>query len=305
MPGDDLRKIQKATTLGVDCICMDMEDGVALNRKAEARQTIAQALRSLDFGRSERLARINPVGSGLERDDLESVLPAHPDGIVIPKVEFAEQIQWVSQFISSYEKSSGWRAASLAADRPAVELPDDQDPLPGPHSGIPILVGVETARGIVNLKEIVSADPRLEAIIFGAEDFAGDIGATRTAQGWEVFYARSATVTFAAAYGLQAIDMVQIDFKDSQRLYQEALEGAQMAFAGKQVIHPNQVEPVQRAFTPSDEAIAQAGQILLAFEEHQQIGKGAFALDGKMIDAPIVRAAERVLALARAAGKVK
>ena len=290
MPGDDLRKIQKATTLGVDCMCMDMEDGVALNRKVEARQTIAQALRSLDFGRSERLARINPVGSGLERDDLESVLPAHPDGIVIPKVEFAEQIQWVSQFISSYEKSSGWRLASLN---------------PGPHSGMPILVGVETARGIVNLKEIVSADPRLEAIIFGAEDFAGDIGATRTALGWEVFYARSATVTFAAAYGLQAIDMVQIDFKDSQRLYQEALEGAQMAFAGKQVIHPSQVEPVQRAFTPSDQAIAQAQIILQAFEEHQQIGQGAFALDGKMIDAPIVRAAERVLALARAAGKVR
>ena len=109
-PGDDLYKIQKASTLGVDCICMDMEDGVALNRKTEARQTIAQALNSIDFGRSERLARINPVGSGLERDDLETVLPAHPDGIVIPKVEFAEQIQWVSQVIERYEKSSGWNA---------------------------------------------------------------------------------------------------------------------------------------------------------------------------------------------------
>jgi citrate lyase beta subunit len=289
-PGDDLPKIQKASKLGVDCVCMDMEDGVALNRKAEARQTIAQALRNLDFGRSERLARINPVGSGLERDDLESVLPAHPDGIVIPKVEFAEQIQWVSQVIGKYEKSTGWFPASSGD----ASL----------HTGIPLLVGVETARGIINLREIVSADPRLEAIIFGAEDFAGDIGATRTPQGWEVFYARSAVVTYAAANGLQAIDMVQIDFKDSERLYQEALEGAHMAFAGKQVIHPSQVEPVQRAFTPNDEAIAQAQRILRAFEEHQQLGKGAFALDGKMIDAPIVRAAERVLALARAAGKV-
>ena len=98
--------------------------------------------------------------------------------------------------------------------------------------------------------------------------------------------------------------MVQIDFKDAERLYQEALEGAHLAFAGKQVIHPSQIEPVQRAFTPSDEAIAHAQRVLQAFEEHQQIGKGAFALDGKMIDAPIVRAAERVLALARAAGKV-
>jgi len=226
-PGDDLYKLQKASTLDVDCICMDMEDGVALNRKDEARQTIAQALRSLDFGRSERLARINAVGSGLERDDLETVLPAHPDGIVIPKVEFGEQIQWVSQFIGKYEKSSGWKNPSNDST--------------GLHTGIPILVGVETARGIINLREIVSADPRLEVIIFGAEDFAGDIGATRTPQAWEVFYARSAVVTYAAAFGLQAIDMVQIDFSDTQRLYQEALEGAHMAFAGKQVIHPSQV----------------------------------------------------------------
>jgi len=290
-PGDDLRKIQKAATLGVDCICMDMEDGVALNRKAEARQTIAQALRTIEFGSAERLARINPVGSGLEHNDLETVLPAHPDGIVIPKVEFAEQIQWVSQYIGRFEKSSGWTPSSSGNA--------------GLSTGIPILVGVETARGIINLREIVSADPRLEAIIFGAEDFAGDIGATRTAQGWEIFYARSAVVTYAAAYGLQAIDMVQIDFKDPERLYQEALEGAHMAFAGKQVIHPSQIEPVQRAFTPTDEAIAHAERIVQAFEEHQELGRGAFALDGKMIDAPIVRAAERVLALARAAGKVE
>jgi citrate lyase beta subunit len=290
-PGDDLYKIQKASTLGADCICMDMEDGVALNCKAEARQTIAQALKTIDFGRSERLARINSVGSGLERDDLETVLPAHPDGIVIPKVEFAEQIQWASQYIGKYEKTSGWKTPASKST--------------GLRTGIPLLVGVETARGIINLKEIVSAEPRLEGIIFGAEDFAGDIGATRTSQGWEVFYARSAVVTYASAYGLQAIDMVQIDFKDVERLFQEALEGAHMAFAGKQVIHPSQIEPVQRAFTPSDEAIAHAQRLLQAFEEHQQLGKGAFALDGKMIDAPIVRAAERVLALARAAGKVK
>ena len=286
MPGDDLRKIQKAAGLDVDCVCMDMEDGVALNCKSEARQTIAQALRTLDFGRSERLARINSVGSGLEREDLETVLPAHPDGIVIPKLEFAEQIQWVSQVIAEYEKDAGW-----------------QSPAQSP-AGIPLLVVVETARGITNLKEICSASPRLEAVIFGAEDFAGDIGATRTPQAWEVFYARSAVVTYAAAYGLQAIDMVQIDFKDMGKLYQEALEGAHLAYAGKQVIHPDQVEPVQRAFTPSDEAIANALRLQQAFDQHQSIGKGAFALDGKMIDAPIVRAAERVLALARAAGKI-
>jgi citrate lyase beta subunit len=281
MPGDDLRKIQKAAGLDVDCVCMDMEDGVALNRKSEARQTIVQALQSLSFGRSERLARINAIGSGLEQEDLEAVLPAHPDGVVIPKVENASQVLWASRIIDSFENQRGW---------PARE--------------IKLLVVVESARGIVNLAEIASSTSRLQGIIFGAEDFAGDIGATRTREAWEVFYARSAVVTYAAAFDLQAIDMVFIDFKNSEGLYRESLQGAGMAFSGKQIIHPNQVEPVQKAFTPSDEAVAYARRVMAAFEEHQAAGKGAFALDGKMIDAPIIKSAERVLERARAARKM-
>jgi citrate lyase beta subunit len=281
VPGDDLRKIRKATTLGVDCICMDMEDGVALNRKIEARQTIADALQTIDFGHAERLARINAVGSGFETEDMTTVLPARPDGLVIPKVEYPEQIAFVSQVIASYEDLFEW-----------------------PRDSICLLVVVESARGIVNLPQIVAADPRLQAIIFGAEDFAGDIGATRTPEAWEVFYARSAVVTHAAAFGLQAIDMVDIDFTDTTGLQQEAEAGARMAFTGKQIIHPNQVNPVQQAFTPGDEAIAYALRLMQAFEENRQAGKGAFALDGKMIDAPLMKAAERVITLARAAGKL-
>jgi citrate lyase beta subunit len=280
MPGDDLRKIKKATTLGVDCICMDMEDGVALNRKVEARQTIVEALQTLDFGRSERLARINAIGSGFEADDLATVLPARPDGIVIPKVENADQVVYVSQIIGQYEGLYDWEAG-----------------------GIPIIVVVESSRGVVNLASIAACE-RLEAIIFGAEDFASDIGARRTPESWEVFYARSAVVTHAAAFDRQAIDMVHIDFKDNDGLRREAEQGAGMGFTGKQIIHPNQVEPVQTAFTPNDEAIAYAQRLARAFEEHQAAGKGAFALDGKMVDAPLMKAAERLLDLARVAGKI-
>ena len=167
-----------------------------------------------------------------------------------------------------------------------------------------MIVLVETALGIVNLKEIASSDPRLQALIFGAEDLAGDIGAVRTREGWEVFYARSAVVTHAAAFGLQAIDMVYIDYKDAEGLVRESAEAARMGYAGKQVIHPNQVAPVQGAFTPDDAAIAHAQRVMNAMREHQEAGKGAFALDGKMIDMPLVKAAERVLDRARAAGKV-
>jgi citrate lyase beta subunit len=157
MPGDDRRKIEKATALGVDCICMDLEDGTALNKKAEARNVIAQAMRELDFGKSERCIRINSVGSGFEKDDLPAALDARPDTIVLPKAEDAEQIKWVSGEIELYELSN-----SL------------------PVGGIRLLAGLETAKGIVNLKEIAGADKRLEALIFGGEDFAASIGATRS-----------------------------------------------------------------------------------------------------------------------------
>lgn len=281
MPGDDMHKIEKAIGLGVDCICMDIEDGVASNRKPEARSTIFQALQTLDFGRSERLVRINPVGSGLVEEDLRAVLPAHPDGLVIPKVGSAEQVRWVSKRLANAEREHGWTVGSTV-----------------------LLALIETALGVVNLREIASSDPRLQALIFGAEDLAGDIGAERTRAGWEIFYARSATVTHAAAYELQALDMVFMDLHDIDELRQESQEAARMAYTGKQVIHPNQVGPVQEAFSPSDEAIRHAQRVVEAAAQHQAEGTGAFTLDGKMVDAPVVRAAEWVLERARSAGKI-
>jgi citrate lyase subunit beta-like protein len=281
MPGDDLHKIQKAITLGVDTICMDIEDGVAANRKAEARSTITQALQTLDFGRAERLVRINPVGSGLEEADLQAVLPYRPDGIVIPKVREGRQLKWVSEQLSLSEQTQGWPMGSLV-----------------------MLALVENARAIVNLAEIAGADKRLQALIFGAEDLAGDIGAIRTRESREVLYARSAVVTYAAAYGMQAIDMVYMDIHDTAGLLDECLEGVQLGYSGKQIIHPLQIAPVQETFTPGDEAIAQAQRVVKAALQHQASGQGAFTLDGKMIDAPVVRAAEWVLEKARAAGKI-
>jgi citrate lyase beta subunit len=279
MPGDDWRKINKATTLDVDCICMDTEDGVALNRKDAARETIVRALAELDFGRSERLVRVNPVGSAFVEDDLAALVPARPDGVVVPKVASAADIEWVSKSIADVESAHGWKVGDIR-----------------------LLAIVESAAGIANLKEIASAGPRLDALIFGAEDLAGDIGAVRTPAGWEVFYARSAVVIHAAANSLQAIDMVRLDYRDLDGLLQEARQGAGMGFDGKQVIHPDQVGPVQAGFTPTESEIAQARRIVEAHAAHQEAGAGAFALDGKMVDMPVARAAERVLARARAAG---
>jgi citrate lyase beta subunit len=281
MPGDDRRKIEKATTLGVDCICMDMEDGTAINRKAEARAVIAQAMKELEFGKSERCIRINSIGSGFEKDDLAAALATKPDSIVVPKIETAEQVKWVSDRIESFELSSRLNLGSIR-----------------------LLIGVETAKGLVNLKEIAEADKRLEAVIFGAEDYAASVGATRTQEATEVLYARSAVVAACAANDLQAIDMVYIDFKDLEGLRLEAEQGAGLGFSGKQVIHPNQVSVAQEAFTPSDQAIGYAKRVVESFESSQKEGKGAYALDGKMIDMPLLKNAQKVLDRARAAGKI-
>ena len=281
MPGDDRRKIEKATTLGVDCICMDMEDGVAVTRKAQARAVIAQAMKELDFGKSERCIRINSIGSGIEKYDLAAALATNPDSIVVPKIESAEQVKWVSEHIETYELSSNINVGSIR-----------------------LLIGVETAKGLLNLKEIAEADRRLEAIIFGAEDYAASIGAKRTKEGTEVLYARQAVVTACAANDLQAIDMVFIDFRDEAGLRAEAEQGAGFGFSGKQIIHPNQVSAVQEAFTPSNDALEYARRIVETFESSQREGKGAYALDGKMIDMPLLKNAQKVLDRAKAAGKI-
>ncbi len=279
MPGDNWKMISKSVTLGVDSICMDMEDGTAISKKAEARVTIAKALQELDFGKSEKLARINSVGSGWEKDDIEAVLPYRPDGIVIPKVESFEHVDWAGRLIEAAELKYGW-----------------------PVNSIRVVIGVETAKGILNLKEIAS-HPRLDAIIFGGEDFAASIGATRTKDAIELLYARQAVVVACAANDLQAIDIVTIDYKDIEALRAESEFGARLGYSGKQIIHPAQVEPVQTAFTPNDESIAYAKRIVETFEVSQKEGKGAYSLDGKMIDMPLLKNAQKVLERARAAGK--
>ena len=281
MPGDNWKMILKSVTLGVDSICMDMEDGTAINKKAEARATIAKALQELDLGKSEKLARINSVGSGWEKDDIDAVLPYRPDGIVIPKVESFEHVEWASRIIEAAELEHGW-----------------------PINSISILAGVETAKGILNLKEI-AAHPRfaLRAIIFGGEDFAASIGATRTKDATELLYARQAVVVACAANDLQAIDIVTIDYKDIEALRAESEFGARLGYSGKQIIHPTQVQPVQTAFTPNDEAIAYAKRIVETFEANQKEGKGAYSLGGKMIDMPLLKNAQKVLERAKAAGK--
>ncbi len=276
MPGDSLRKIEKGSQSEADSIIMDLEDGVAYTQKAEARSTVVQALAEVDFGDRERLIRINQSSSNLAAEDLNQTVMSRPDGYVIPKVQTSLDLITVDEFLTEIEHQHDW-----------------------PLLGIRLLAVVETALGVMNLQEIGGASERLDAIMFGAEDLAGDIGATRTKEGWEVFYGRSAVVTACAAFGLQAIDTVFVDLNDLNELEVESRFAQRMGYLGKMAIHPRQLSVINQVFTPSAEELVAAQRTIDAFQEQQSAGTGAFELDGKMVDMPMVRAAYRVLARAR------
>ena len=279
MPGDSRSKIEKGIALGIDSIIMDLEDGVALNNKPAARATIAAALRELDFGRSEKLVRINPMNSTFFEEDIASTISAHPEGYVIPKVESKEAVITVSNKLREAEAAHGWELNSIT-----------------------LIAIVETARGIINLREIVESDTRLVALAFGAEDLAGDIGAIRTPEASEVFYAHSAVVLHAKAFGLQAIDTPFVWLDDEDGLIRETHKALQMGYTGKLAIHPKQIVPIYQIFTPTEEEIRAAQRLINAHDEQQAAGAGVFQLDGKMIDMPMIRAAQAVLDRARSAG---
>lgn len=276
MPGDSMRKIEKGAQSAADCVIMDLEDGVALTQKAAARETVREALTCVDFGHRERLVRINQVGSELASADLNETVSARPDGYVIPKVQESADLVSIDEILTEIERQHDW-----------------------PLLSIRLLAVVETAMGILNLREVAGSSPRLDAIMFGAEDLAGDIGATRTRESWEIFYARSAVVTTCAAYGLQAIDTVFVDLTDLAALEEDSRLAQRMGYLGKMAIHPYQLETINRVFTPSIEEIRDAKRLISAFEENQAAGKGAFELDGKMVDMPMVRSAYRILARVR------
>lgn len=277
MPGDDLRKIGKGAALGVDAVIMDLEDGVALANKTRAREVVAGVLNSLEirFGRTERIVRLNAPSSGLLADDLRATFAGRPDGYMVPKVEAAAEIVEISRQLTSLENHAGITSGTTG-----------------------LFALVETARGVVNLREIAGSDPRLVALAFGAEDMVGSIGAVRTPAGMETLYARSMVVIHAAAFGLQAIDSPCVQLGDIDTLRGETTRAVQMGYTGKLAIHPEQVPVIVETFAPSTEELDRARRLIEAHEAHQADGSGVFSFEGQMVDMPIIRAAHRVIARA-------
>jgi len=269
-PGDRPEMLRKAPETGADTVVFDLEDAVAPGRKAKARDAVAAVLADLDTD-CEVWVRATPTGVAAD-DDLAAVAGAGPDGIVLPKVASADDVRTLARLMGEHDLDA------------------------------PILALVETAAGVLAADEIASADAT-DALVFGAEDLAADIGATRTDEGTEVLYARERVVVAASAAGVDAIDTLWTDFEDEDGLRTDAAFARDLGYDGKLAIHPAQVPVINDAFTPDPETVDWAERVLDANTAAEADDRGVFEVDGEMVDAPLIRRAERVLDRAGAAGR--
>ncbi|MCB0302938.1 MAG: citrate lyase acyl carrier protein [Calditrichaeota bacterium] len=278
LPGNTPKLMLNAGIHLPDGIILDLEDSVAPDRKAEARMLVRNALCRVDFYGAERMVRINQLPAGLE--DLDVVVPCHVNLVLLPKCESAGQVRQVAERIDTI----------LA-----------QHQLAYPVYLMPI---IESALGVVNAYAIAAASEKVAALAIGLEDYTADIGARRTAEGRESFFARSQVVNAARAAGVQPIDSVFSDVDNLDALQTSARESKALGFDGMGCIHPRQIRVIHAAFSPDDAEIKQAWQIVLAFEEAGRLGLGVVALGSKMIDPPVVKRAQQILDLAVRLGKL-
>jgi citrate lyase subunit beta/citryl-CoA lyase len=276
LPGNEPRFFINAGLHHPDAVVLDLEDSVSPEEKDSARVLVRNALRAVDFMGAEGCVRINQGRPGL--DDLRAILSSHPDVILIPKCDDADEVQSVDAEVRIHEKKEKGRSQPLL---------------------IPI---IETARGVVNAYRIATASSRVCALAIGLEDYTADIGAERTLGGKESFFARSTVINAAKGAGVQALDSVFSDVDDMEGLRASTLEARSLGFDGKGCIHPRQIHVIHDAFAPTAEEIGKARRIVEAAAEARRSGSGVVALGSKMIDAPVVARAERVLRLASLSG---
>lgn len=251
--------LQKSQTIKADGLTFDLEDSVATSDKHLARTLLTRHLQTTKKGTQERIVRINARHSGLAENDLASLEDLEYDSIMLPKVQGPEDIVWLASKIS-----------------PTIK----------------IIALIESGLAILNIKEIAQAHPQLSCLVFAAEDFAASMNITRSSSLIEMTYARQAVVTAAHAYGLDSIDLVCTSYKDPEALRAECENGASFGYTGKQAIHPSQVEVIQAAFSPNPTTVKWAKSLLKKADE---VKKGAFEFEGKMIDAPVLLTARKVL----------
>jgi citrate lyase beta subunit len=270
VPGTRPDRFEKAMTAGADAVVLDLEDAVEPSRKTEARGHVAEFLSRPPVSDAIRVVRFNAVNTAAGEADLEFFGPSPSfDGLLLPKVETVGLVDLVNRIF--------------------VE-----------HAGkrVPLLLQLETPRGLLRAADIAAADAPIAAVVFGAEDFTAQLGVPRTIEGEELLLARSQVVLAAAAAETDAIDTVFIDVNDVQTLRRDCERARALGFRGKIAIHPKQVPVINEVFTPGGAEVGRARRIIETYEAAAASGVGVTTLQGQMVELPIVDRARRLVALA-------
>lgn len=277
--GNNPANIMDAHLYGSDSIMFDLEDSVSIKEKDSARLLVYNALKTIDFRGVETVVRINGLDTPFGRADLEAMVRARPDIIRLPKAEKAEDVIEVENIISKIEEEIGLEVGTTK-----------------------MMAAIESPLGVINAYAIAKASNRLVAIAIGAEDFVTNMKTTRSPGGIELLAARSQLILAARAAGIYALDTVYSDINNDEGFIEEVKLIKQLGFDGKSVIHPSQIGLTHKIYAPTDKEIKNALRVVDAINDAEEKGSGVIALDGKMIDGPVVDRAYRVLELAKATG---
>jgi citrate lyase subunit beta/citryl-CoA lyase len=285
VPGGNEKMLAKALGLPADGLIFDLEDSVPPDRKAATRPIVRRWLTDHETGGRERWVRMNTLFSGFGLGDLEETIAAHPDGYLVPKPRTAADVREIAEQLDRLEERHG--------------IPNGTTRL--------LLVATETPEGLFNIRDVAAASPRIAAISWGIEDLGASMGLARTRDGDGRFldvprYARLMCVLAAAAAGVEALDTVYTDIDDRDGLRRECEEALAMGFTGKLSLHPGQLDVINAAFTPTKEVADEARELIAAFEEHAARGVYAFRFKGRMVDAPHLSLARKIVERARLAG---
>jgi citrate lyase subunit beta/citryl-CoA lyase len=275
VPGDKPAMLAKAPGRGADGLILNLEDAVAPANKQLARQAVADALRTLLFGRAEVIVRINPPDTDAGYRDLLAVTSLAPDAILLPKVRSVEEVRFVA-----------W----------TLERLEDLHNLPAGQ--IRIMCMIESAAGVLHAVEIAAGHPRVAALIFGAADFSMEVGCAITEDGRSLLAAASRIILAARAAGIAAIDTPDMKLDDPEGLARSSRQARELGFDGKSAIHPAQVAAINAAFSPTVEQIAWARRVVALAPDGDINRLGAAVLDGQLIETPHLRRAERMVAIA-------
>ena len=279
LPGNNPNMLINGNCLGADAVIFDLEDAVSPAEKDAARILVRNTMHYMDFRGCEIIVRINSIDTPYWQADIDQILPCKPALILLPKTATAQDVLTADAYITQVEEKLGFAPNTVG-----------------------LMPLIETALGVENAFAIASATKRVQALFLGAEDLTADLQCKRTKESREIEYARTRLVVAARAAGVQVYDTPFTDVNDDEGIVKDAAVAKALGFTGKASISPRHVEVINTTFSPTQKEIDYAYEVMDAIALAKQQGKGAIALHGKMIDAPIVTRAQRTIDMAEALG---